>query len=111
MTEHDPPFRQGADVVPLGKEPPPQPVVPPTPPGRAHGLSITGMAVFALLGIVAMFLFITINWTEDLERWVIGFSFLCAIGFIACASAAVFTAARDTYPPRARGEKEDRASS
>lgn len=96
-------------VIPLGTDPIPEPVVPPTPPSRVHGLAISGMAMFALVGIVAMFLFVTVNWPDDTGRWVIGTLFVCGLGFIGCASAAVFSAARDTYARGGTGG--DRGSS
>jgi hypothetical protein len=70
---------------------------PVTPPGRLHGLSIAGMAVCALVGIVAMFAFVTINWGTS-GRYFVGAFIAAGIGFLACASTAVLTAARDTYP-------------
>jgi hypothetical protein len=70
---------------------------PVSPPGRLHGLSIAGMAVCALVGIVAMFAFVTINWGTS-GRYVVGAFIAAGVGFLACASIAVLTAARDTYP-------------
>jgi hypothetical protein len=73
----------------------PEPV--PTPPGRLHGFAIMGMSVCALVGIVAMLSFVTVRWPDRSGRYVIAVLIGAAIGFLACASAAVFTAARDTY--------------
>lgn len=72
----------------------------PSPPGRLHGLFIAGMALSALMGIVAMFAFITIGWPGDTGRFVIVAFFVSVVVFLTCASAAVFTAARDTYVER-----------
>lgn len=84
-------------VVPLGTTPPPEDPPPVSRPTRLHGVAIAGMATCALIGILAMFLFITVNWTHTLGRYVIGTAFLAGIGFLSFASTAVFTAARDTY--------------
>lgn len=91
---------QDENVVPLeaGYEPAPEPV--PAPPGRLHGTFIGGMAVSALIGVAALFAFITIGWPESIRRYIIGVFFFAGIVFLACASAAVFSAARDTYPER-----------
>ncbi|MEA2447678.1 MAG: hypothetical protein QOK47_1315 [Actinomycetota bacterium] len=72
-------------------------VEPVTPPGRVHGLAIAGMAVCALIGIVAMFGFITINWPGTSSRYIVIAFIGAGVGFLACASTAMLTAARDTY--------------
>lgn len=99
-----------ARVLPIGVEPEPEPPSPATRPSRIHGIAIAGMAMSALVGIVAMFLFVSVGWPDDSGRYVIAIFFLSAIVFIACASAAVFTAARDTYAvnPRTPGEPPDK---
>jgi hypothetical protein len=84
--------------LPNEYEPPPPP--PPSSPGRLHGLSIGGMAVSALVGVAALFAFITVGWPDPVRRILVVTFFLAGIAFLACASAAVFTAARDTYPGR-----------
>ena len=94
------------NVVPLGAELAEGHGVPAPPSGptsRLHGLAITGMAVFALAGIGSMLAFVTVRWTGTTARVVIAAVVLSAVGFLACASAAVFTAARDTY---AHGPRE-----
>lgn len=91
-----------AQVVPLGTEPPPPP--PPSRPTRGHGWAIAGMAFFALAGIAAMFLFVTVRWPDETGRYVIAVAFGCGIGFLACATAAVFTAARATYNGGSSGD-------
>ena len=83
------------NIVPIPTEPPAEP--PPSPPSRMHGLAIAGMAFCALLGIVSMLAFITVNWPGDTSRYIVGAFVLAGVGFLACASAAVLTAARDTY--------------
>ena len=70
---------------------------PPSAPGRVHGLAIAGMATCALVGIVSMLAFITINWPGHTGRYVVGTFVFAGVGFLACASTAVLTAARDTY--------------
>ena len=73
---------------------------PPTPPGRIHGLAITCMAASAFVGIASLFMFATVSWPGSIGRVILGIFFLSAIGFVAGASAAVFSAARDTYVDR-----------
>ena len=84
-------------VIPLGKEPLREPSPPVTRPSRLHGLSIALMATSALVGIVAMFLFVTVTWPDDTGRYVGATIFLSVVGFVASAATAIFTAARDTY--------------
>ena len=92
------------NVVPLGKDPEPEPPVPPTPPGRIHGLAIAGMALSALVAIIAGFLFVAVGWPGNMGKVVASVGFLAAVSFLAFSSTAVFTAARDTY---ARSEHRD----
>jgi purine-cytosine permease-like protein len=95
----------GVNVVPLGAEvadghdygPPPSP-----PSSRLHGLAIAGMALSALLGIGSMLAFVTVRWTGAAGRFIVAVVIVAAIGFLVCASAAVFTAARDMYAHRPR---------
>lgn len=86
-------------VVPLrpevGVEPPAAP--PPSRPGKLHGIAIAGMAVSALVGIAAMLLFVTVGWPGDTRRYPITVFVFAVVGFMTCASIAVFAAARDTY--------------
>ena len=111
MSEQVRPDDPGApNVVPLGAEvveghgsvPPPSP-----PSSRLHGSAIAGMALFALLGIGSMLAFVTIRWTGPAGRFVVAVVIFSAIGFLVCASAAVFTAARDMYAHNA-GESAGR---
>lgn len=85
------------NVVDLPADPVPQSSMPATRPSRLHGLSIAGMAACALVGILTMLAFITVNWSAGAGRVVVGTFVLSGIGFLACASTAVLTAARDTY--------------
>ncbi|HEY7875583.1 MAG TPA: hypothetical protein VIG64_10735 [Actinomycetota bacterium] len=87
-------------MVPLGAEVVAghgQAPAPSGPTSRLHGLAITGLGVCALLGIGAMLAFVTVRWEGSTGRFFVALFILAAIGFLACASAAVFTAARDTY--------------
>lgn len=96
-----PPTESDGDKVvrlPADYEPPPEPA--PGPPGRLHGIFIGGMATSALVGVAALFAFITVGWPENIRRYIIALFFFAGIAFLACASAAVFSAARDTYPTR-----------
>ena len=86
------------NVVPLPGDPlPPDPTPPPSPPGRLHGLAIAGMGLSAIIGVAAMLAFITITWPENIGRVVMGICLFSGLAFLTFASAAVFTAARDTY--------------
>lgn len=73
----------------------------PSPPSRLHGAFTTGMALSALVGIASMFAFITVGWSETTRGYVLAVFFISVLVFLTCASAAVFTAARDTHaaPP------------
>ena len=73
-----------------------------SPPGRLHGLAMAGMALFAVVGILATLAFITVGWPGDTGRRVIAVVVVSAVGFMACASAAILAAARDAYPSRSR---------
>lgn len=91
-------------VVPLGVEPPPDP--PPARPSGLHGLAVTGMSLSALVGIVVLFLSIGIGLPSGPRRAAIAVVVGAAVVFLACASTAVFTAARETYPSRGGGDAE-----
>ena len=94
-------------VVPLGRDPKPEPPEPPTPPGRMHGLAIAGMALSALVAIIAGFLFVAIGWPDNTGKIVASIGFFAAVSFLVFASAAVFTAARDTYARSEHREHRD----
>jgi hypothetical protein len=88
------------EVIALGAEPVEghgQAPVPSGPASRLHGIAIAGMAISALAGTASMLAFATVHWTGAAAHYVIGAVVLSAVAFLACASAAVFTAARDTY--------------
>jgi hypothetical protein len=102
---------QHENVVPLGVEPPAEDPPPPRPMGRAHGWGTIGMAVCALVGIVALVALITIRWPEETSRipkTVIVFSI---VGFMLCAGLAAAGAAGATYAHdvshRGRGKDAD----
>jgi predicted lipid-binding transport protein (Tim44 family) len=84
------------EVVELPGAQTPSPEPTPSPPGRAHGLAIGGMALCAMVGIAAFFAFATIGWSEGPRRVVVGVFLFSILGFVTCASAAVFTAARES---------------
>ncbi|HVM35374.1 MAG TPA: hypothetical protein VM784_08525 [Actinomycetota bacterium] len=67
---------------------------PPARHGGSHGFVVTLMAAFAVIGICAMFAFITVKWPGETSRYVIAVFVFSVVGFISCASIAVFTAAR-----------------
>lgn len=94
-------FDDAADnVVPLGNAPEPAPEDPGRPHGGLHRLAISGMALCALVGIASMLAFITVSWPNDTGRYVIGVFIASGVGFMTCASLAVFSAARETYAVR-----------
>jgi hypothetical protein len=94
------------NVVPLpgGPQPPRRPA---TPPGRAHGLATLGMALSAVVGILAALLFITVGWPGESGRYVIGVVVFSVLGFFLSASIAIFAAARDTYARPRRHDSAD----
>jgi hypothetical protein len=104
-----PPARDELNVVALGAEavdghgtiPPPT-----GPTSRLHGLAITGMALSALVGIASMLAFVTVRWDGTTGRVLVAVFVIAAVGFLACASAAVFTAARDTYASTPRDDSK-----
>ena len=98
MTERDRPDSGEVIDLPGAQDPAPGPA--PSAPGRAHGLAISGMATSALVGIAAFFAFATVGWPEGPRRIVVGIFLFSILGFIMCASAAVFTAAREARPSR-----------
>ena len=98
--------RDAHNVVKLpGDGPPPEPSHIPSPPGRLHGLAIAGMGFSALVGVAAVLAFITITWPADMSRYVVAVFLVSGVVFMACASTAVFSAARDTY--RNGGDRTD----
>lgn len=91
------------NVARLGVEPPPEAPPPVSRPSRLHGLSISGLAFFALTGIVCLFLSATVDVSGDsAEGFLVGVA-VSALGFLVCAAVAVFTAARDTYATGRKG--------
>ena len=90
--------------MPLGVEPPPEP--PPPRPSGLHGIAIAGMSISALLGICVLFLSIGIGLPAGPRRVATAVVVGAAIVFLACASTAVFTAARDTYPSGSGGDAD-----
>ena len=96
------------NVVSLGRAP----AVEPTPPpqrkqGPVHRAAIAGMTLCALIGILSMLAFITVSWPEESGRYVIGVFIGAGIGFLTCASIAVFSAARETYVTPASDDVSD----
>ena len=97
------------NVVSLGKSPvveqaPP----PPTKQAPLHRAAIAGMTICAIVGILSMLAFITVSWPEDSGRLVIGVFIGSGVGFLASASIAVFSAARETYPATSDGNKDNK---
>jgi hypothetical protein len=92
---------EGAEdrVIPLPSDYVPQDP-PASRPGLLHGIATIGMAIFAIVGFLAMFAFITVGWPGDSGRYVIVVVVLAGVGFLASAAIAVFAAARDTYAGR-----------
>ena len=92
-----------ADVVPLGVEKQEDP----PPPARRHSglytFAISGMSISALVGICVLFLSIGIGLPAGGRRTTTAIVVGAGVVFLACASTAVFTAARETYPTRGTG--------
>lgn len=76
-------------------------------PGRLHAAGIFGMALCAVAGIVALIARITVGWPGNSDRYVMAVFVFAGIGFLASASVAVFSAARETYPHRLGPPEED----
>ena len=96
------------NVYSLGRAPlEQQPETRATPLGRLHSIATAGMALFAIVGALSILAFITVSWPADSGRylWIVFVS--CIVGFIACASAAVLAAAKDTYPTDRPSAKAD----
>ncbi|HYN35379.1 MAG TPA: hypothetical protein VEV82_00225 [Actinomycetota bacterium] len=101
---------QPDNVVSLGKAPvaEPSPVAPTKPQGPLHRAAIAGMTICAIVGILSMLAFITVSWPEESSRYVVAVLIGSGVGFLASASIAVFSAARETYaPPRTSGDSDD----
>ncbi|MDQ4144726.1 MAG: hypothetical protein M3198_13475 [Actinomycetota bacterium] len=88
------------NVVPLGQAPDPVEPEPSRHQGRLHRMAIAGMAISALLGIFSMLAFVTVTWPGESGRYVMAVVIGSAVGFMTCASLAVFAAARETYVVR-----------
>ncbi|HEV2756780.1 MAG TPA: hypothetical protein VG318_13505 [Actinomycetota bacterium] len=93
-----------AEVVPLGVEKQEGPPPPPRAHSTLHTLAISGMSLSALVGICVLFLSIGIGLPDGGRRASIAIVVGAAVVFLACASTAVFTAARETYPVRGSGD-------
>ncbi|MEA2498142.1 MAG: hypothetical protein QOH26_547 [Actinomycetota bacterium] len=85
------------EVVPLGKEPPPQPPRRGSRPRGLHGLAIASTFAFSLIAALSFVAFITVRWPGDYGRVVVAVFMFAVVGAIASTSAAVLTAARATY--------------
>ncbi len=90
-------------LVPLGVE---RREDPPPPPRRSalHALAVSGMSISALAGIFVLFLSIGIGLPAGGRRTATAIVVGAGVIFLACASTAVFTAARDTYPSKRSGD-------
>jgi hypothetical protein len=87
------------NVVSLGQLPDPV-VEEPVPQGGLHRTAIAGLAICALVGIASMLAFITVSWPGNAGRYVMGVFIASGVGFMTCASLAVFSAAKETYTVR-----------
>ena len=98
------------NVVSLGKAPvvEPVPVVATRPQGALHRAAIAGMTICAIVGILSMLAFITVTWPEESSRYVVAVFIGSGVGFLASASIAVFSAARETYAkPQPDSDSDD----
>jgi uncharacterized membrane protein len=55
------------------------------------------MGISALVGVGALFTFVTVTMPDSVSRLVIGIFLGAGAVFLVCATSAVFAAARDTY--------------
>jgi hypothetical protein len=97
----------GGGVVPLGVEKKEDPLPPPRPHSTLHRLAISGMSLSALAGICVLFLSIGMGLPAGGRRVAVAFVVGAGVVFLACASTAVFTAARETYPAKGSGSTAD----
>ena len=97
---------EDGEVVPLGVEPVPEPAPPPAQHSTLHTLAVSGMSLSALLGICVLFLSIGIGLPPSGRRVAVAIVVGAGVVFLACASTAVFTAARETYPSKRAGGAE-----
>ncbi|MFN2588068.1 MAG: hypothetical protein ABR613_08120 [Actinomycetota bacterium] len=91
--------------MPLGVERAEPPPAPPRPQSTLHTIAISGMSLSALIGVVVLFLSIGIGLPAGGRRATTAVVVGSGVVFLACASIAVFTAARETYPSRGSGGK------
>lgn len=84
-------------MIPLGKEPIPQPPVPTTRPRGLHGIAIALTAAFALSAILSFIAYVTVRWPGGSGRVVMAILMLSIVGLVASVAASVLTAARATY--------------
>ncbi|MDQ3752558.1 MAG: hypothetical protein M3333_06670 [Actinomycetota bacterium] len=70
----------------------------PTSQRSLHAFATTGVAVFAVTGLLAILAFFTVGWPGDTGRYLVAVFIGSIIGCFACASAALFTALRGTHP-------------
>ena len=84
------------EVVPLPGAGDAQPEEPPEPRRLdLHGIAIAGMALSALCGIAALFLFATVTWPGSIGRYLITGFVISVLVFLVCSAAAIFGAARN----------------
>ena len=95
------------EVVRLDTETVPPAPPPPSRPSRLHGITITGMALSALVGIASLLAFVTVTWPDGVRRYVVGTLIMSIVGFLTFSAAAVITAARETYVPRGGNERDE----
>lgn len=77
---------------------------PPSKNRRGHGLLIGATTASFTVAVVSMLAFVTVQWPGRTGRILVGVFLFSVLIFFACASAAVFTAARATHA-RPRGTR------
>lgn len=91
---------EGDNIVELPPEVSGAYIDPPPPPSRHRGshrwLMGAALASF-IVAVLSMVAFVTVRWPGDSGRILVGIFLFSILGFLACASAAVFTAARATH--------------
>ena len=95
-------------VIPLGKDPPPEPRRLGSRARGLHGIAMGAAVLFSIVAAFAALMFITVRWPDDSGRTVMAVCLFALVGVVASVSTAVLTAAKATYV--SSGSPEDDAS-
>jgi hypothetical protein len=69
-----------------------------------HSWLTLGMTASAIVGALALFVFVTVGWPGDTGRYIVNVMVISGIAFVTFGVLAVFAAARDTYADPKRNE-------